>query len=70
MSPGELRNMMIVQEYEENWENKSSDETVDDVDEAVLKRFYENATSCGRFLYFGLDKIYLCINWGWSIILY
>lgn len=56
MSPGELRNMMIAQEYEENWENKSSDETVDDVDEAVLKRFYENATSCGRFPDFGLDK--------------
>lgn len=56
MSPGELRNMMIAQEYEENWENKSSDETVNDVDEVVLKRFYENATSCGRFPYFGLDK--------------
>ena len=56
MSPGELRNMMIAQEYEENWENKSSNETVDDVEEETLKRFYENATSCGRLPDFGADK--------------
>lgn len=56
MSPGELRSMMIAQEYEENWENKSSDETIDDVDVETLKRFYENATSCGRLPDFGTDK--------------
>ena len=56
MSPSELRNMMIAQEYEENWENKSSNETVDDVDEETLKRFYGNATSCGRLPDFGSDK--------------
>lgn len=48
MTPGELRRMMIDQEYEENWEDKSSKESIDDVDEKVLKRFFEKAVECGR----------------------
>jgi ATP-dependent DNA helicase RecG len=64
MSPSELRNMMIAQEYEENWENKSSNETVDDVDEETLKKFYENATSCGRLPDFGTDKNILLYKLG------
>ncbi len=55
MSPGELRSMMIDQEYEENWENKSSGETVHDVDETTLNSFYKNATSCGRLPELGTD---------------
>lgn len=55
MSPGELRSMMIDRKYEENWENKSSGETVHDVDEATLNSFYKNATSCGRLLELGTD---------------
>ena len=33
LSPSELRKIMIGQEYKENWENKSSDQTIDDADE-------------------------------------
>ncbi len=55
MSPSELRNMMIDQEYEENWENKSSNETLDDIDERTLSNFYTNATNCGRLPDFGSD---------------
>lgn len=55
MSPSELRSMMIDQEYEENWENKSSGETVNDVDESTLSNFYKNATSCDRLPELGTD---------------
>ena len=55
MSPSELRSMMIDQEYEENWENKSSGETVKDVDKITLSSFYKNATSCGRLPEVGKD---------------
>lgn len=59
LSPRELRNMMIAQEYEENWENATSTETVNDVDEDTLNKFYVNATSCGRLPDLGSDKILL-----------
>ncbi|MCD8109882.1 MAG: ATP-binding protein, partial [Clostridiales bacterium] len=41
MSPSELRKMMIAQEYEENWENKSSGETINDVNQSTLNNFYK-----------------------------
>ena len=56
MTPRELRKMMISQEYEENWENMSSKDTVYDIDDAVLMQFYENAVSCGRLPDIGQDK--------------
>ena len=56
MTPSELRKMMISQEYEENWENMSSKENVDDIDDSVLMRFYENAVDCGRLPDIGKDK--------------
>lgn len=56
MTPSELRKMMISQEYEENWENMSSKDTVYDIDDAVLMQFYENAVSCGRLPDIGQDK--------------
>ena len=40
LSPGELRKIMIGKEYEENWENRSSNETLNDVDEQTLHKFY------------------------------
>jgi len=48
LSPSELRKIMIGREYEENWENRSSHETLDDVDEQTLHNFYLSATECGR----------------------
>ena len=56
MTPRELRKMIISQEYEENWENMSSKDTVYDIDDAVLMQFYENAVSCGRLPDIGQDK--------------
>ncbi len=56
MTPSELRKMMISQEYEENWENVSSKESVDDIDDSVLMQFYENAVDCGRLPDIGKDK--------------
>ncbi len=55
LSPSELRSMMIDQEYEDNWENKSSDETTVDVDKRTLENFYFNAPSCGRLPDLGPD---------------
>ncbi|MCD8067748.1 MAG: putative DNA binding domain-containing protein [Lachnospiraceae bacterium] len=55
MSPGELRKMMIAQEYEENWENKSSGEAINDVNQSTLNNFYKNATNCGRLPELGTD---------------
>ena len=56
LSPAELRKIMIGKEYEENWENRSSDETPDDVDEQTLEKFYRTATECGRFPDIGSDR--------------
>lgn len=56
LSPSELRKIMIGQEYKENWENKSSNQTVDDIDEKTLKNFYNAAISCGRMPDIGYEK--------------
>ena len=48
LSPSELRKIMIRREYEENWENKTTNQTVDDADEKTVKAFYDSAISCGR----------------------
>lgn len=56
LSPSELRKIMIGQEYKENWENKSSDQTIDDADEKTLKNFYQAAISCGRMPDIGYGK--------------
>lgn len=48
LTPSELRKLMISREYEENWEIRTSDETVKDVDELTLQRFYKEATESGR----------------------
>ena len=56
LTPIELRKIMIGQEYTENWGNKTSDETIDDVDEKTLKAFYRNAVQCNRMPDYGFDK--------------
>lgn len=48
LTPSELRKLMISKEYEENWENKSSSETIKDADESALKNFYKGAMESGR----------------------
>lgn len=48
LSPQELRKMMINKEYEDNWGNRSSNETLEDVDDNTLNKFYLDATECGR----------------------
>ena len=48
LSPSELRNIMINREYEENWENHVSSETIHEIDEDALERFYREAVECGR----------------------
>jgi len=67
LNPSELRRLMIDKEYEENWESKLTDETVSDVDEIVLSKFYDQAVSCNRlpempFDTFVLDKSLLDEN--------
>ena len=56
LTPAQLRQIMIGQEYVENWENKTSDETIDDVDDKTLEGFYRNAVQCGRMPDYGYDK--------------
>ena len=56
LTPSELRKIMIGQEYKENWENKASGQTIDDVDEKTLSSFYNAAISCGRMPDIGYDK--------------
>lgn len=56
MTPSELRKMMIAQEYEENWENQSSKDTIEDIDEDTLMQFYDNAVACGRLPELGREK--------------
>ncbi len=56
LTPAQLRQIMIGQEYVENWENKTSDETIEDVDDKTLEGFYRNAVKCGRMPDYGYDK--------------
>ena len=56
MTPSELRKMMIAQEYEENWENQSSKDTIEDIDDDTLMQFYDNAVACGRLPELGREK--------------
>lgn len=48
MNPAQLRRLMISREYEEHWENKSSSETIDDVDLSTVKLFYDKGIRSGR----------------------
>ncbi|MCR5135742.1 MAG: putative DNA binding domain-containing protein [Oscillospiraceae bacterium] len=56
LSPSELRKIMIRREYEENWENRTADQSVDDADEKTVKAFFDSAVSCGRLPKMGYDK--------------
>lgn len=56
LSPRELRRIMIGKEYEENWEDRATGETIDDVDGPTLTHFYKSATACGRLPDVGEEK--------------
>lgn len=56
LTPADLRKIMVGQEYAENWENKTSDETVADVDKKTLEGFYRDAIQCGRMPDYGFDR--------------
>ncbi len=57
LTPAELRRLMIAREYEENWEDHLSDEGFEDVDDAVLQRFFRQAVQSGRMPEMEYDKI-------------
>ncbi len=57
LTPEGLRKIMVSGEYEDNWESRPSVETIDDVDEETLHKFYVSSTSCGRLPNAGLDKV-------------
>lgn len=48
LTPQALRKIMINKEYEENWEEKISIDTIDDIDETTLEKFRKKALNCGR----------------------
>ena len=56
LTPQELRKIMISKEYEENWCDKITSYTAEDVDDNSLLTFYNSATECGRFPKIGFDK--------------
>lgn len=55
LTPSELKEMMLVNEYSERWEQLETNFTIKDVDEKALKEFYERATACGRLPADGFD---------------
>ena len=64
LSPAELRKIMIGKEYEDNWENHTTEEKFDDVDEQTIQRFYRSATECGRLPDVGEDNSVLLNKMG------
>lgn len=55
LTPAELKEMMLVSEYSERWEQFETEFTINDVDEKALKEFYSRATACGRLPDDGYD---------------
>lgn len=56
LSPQELRKIMISKEYEENWCDKITAYTAEDIDDNSLLNFYHSASECGRFPKIGYEK--------------
>ncbi len=48
LTPQELRKIMINKEYEENWGNRSSNKTIEDVDDTTINKFYLEVIECKR----------------------
>ena len=66
LSPNELRKLMVGMEYEDNWESRISNDTIEDIDSAALNTFYLSATQCGRLPETGFDKVQLLSRLGLS----
>jgi ATP-dependent DNA helicase RecG len=62
LTPNELKKMMISKEYEENWCDKLTSFTIDDINEDCLLKFYESATECGRLPKIGFNKKTLLVK--------
>ena len=56
LTPGELRRIMIGKEYEDNWENRTSIDTISDVDEQTFVSFCRAGKDCGRLPELYQDK--------------
>lgn len=56
LTPVELKQLMLVSEYSERWEQFETSYTIKDVDEIALKEFYDRATACGRLPDDGYDS--------------
>lgn len=56
LTPGELRKIMISKEYEENWCDKLTSYTIDNIKEESVFKFYESAVECGRLPNIGYNK--------------
>ena len=48
LNPEELKNMMLEGVLSEQWEQRETTFSIEDVDEEALKTFFEKATACGR----------------------
>ena len=46
LTPQALRKIMIDKEYEENWEEKISMDSIDDIDEVTFEKFKKKKTIC------------------------
>lgn len=55
LTPAELKEMMLINEYSEHWEQHATSFSINDVDEKALKDFYSRATACGRLPDDGYD---------------
>ena len=55
---------MIPKEYEENWCDKLTPQTINDIKEDSILRFYESTVECGRLPEIGFDKDSLMIKHG------
>lgn len=64
LTPSELRKIMIGQEYVENWENRTSDTLIKDVDDKTFEMFYRDAVQCGRMPDYGYEKVTLLSKLG------
>ena len=56
LSPAELRRIMINQEYEDNWGNRTSNQLIEDANDSTVKSFFDSAVSCGRMPKTEYDK--------------
>lgn len=62
MTPAELKRTMIATNYEEKWEDRLTAQTLEDVNDETLRRFYDQAIGSGRLSYMEYDKEKLLVK--------